>query len=317
MKFLVIFVHRHLDFRLAELNALLKLQSLDPLDSYDQGLWDVYAEEIKNEEPNISPVIVVDLPSFSHAKYLSKRGILIKAVYEIWGEGSSYEKLRESIKKNNIDAKAACSPARSWKLDVVAFGRSFTMDEQRERRLELKAVLPVQGRVEMKNPDEVFVVFEDIGITRERQENLNPERIFLLRTVAGGFKNKRRGGARDLVDQQTLKRRQYIGPTSMDSELALLMANMALVRDHDLVLDPFVGTGSVLISCSNFGAKCFGIDIDIRVLKGKENRDVFSNFEQYGLPLPELLRADNSLSPVCAGNFFDAIVCDPPVSARV
>ncbi|KFG34354.1 putative methyltransferase, partial [Toxoplasma gondii GAB2-2007-GAL-DOM2] len=42
----------------------------------------------------------------------------------------------------------------------------------------------------------------------------------------------------------------------------------AHVKRGTLVLDPFVGTGSILISASYYGATCVGSDIDIRVLKG-------------------------------------------------
>lgn len=41
----------------------------------------------------------------------------------------------------------------------------------------------------------------------------------------------------------------------MDAQLSLLMANQALVCDGDLVFDPFVGTGSLLVSAAKFGGK--------------------------------------------------------------
>ena len=34
------------------------------------------------------------------------------------------------------------------------------------------------------------------------------------------------------------------------------------------MLDPFVGTGSLLVACTAFGAQCHGWDIDWRVLQG-------------------------------------------------
>ena len=57
---------------------------------------------------------------------------------------------------------------------------------------------------------------------------------------------------------------QYIGPTSLDHSLALILANLAGVRQGNLVLDPFVGTASILVACSYFGAFCTGMDIDAR-----------------------------------------------------
>ena len=46
-----------------------------------------------------------------------------------------------------------------------------------------------------------------------------------------------------------LKKRPYLGPTSTDHELALLMANQGHIKEGDLVYDPFVGTGSIALAC--------------------------------------------------------------------
>ena len=40
---------------------------------------------------------------------------------------------------------------------------------------------------------------------------------------------------------------------------------------------------------------CVGTDIDVRVLRGRaDGANVYSNFKQYGLPPPELVRSDNA-----------------------
>jgi len=96
-----------------------------------------------------------------------------------------------------------------------------------------------------------------------------------LRLLAVGCRSRK------LVARCDLKKRAYLGPTSMDCELSLVMANMGLVKAGSVVLDPFVGTGSILVACSSFGAFCFGTDIDVRVLRGKEGSSLFTNFEQY------------------------------------
>ena len=53
----------------------------------------------------------------------------------------------------------------------------------------------------------------------------------------------------------TLKKRPYLGPTSTDHLLAFLMANQGQVQPGDFVLDPFVGTGSIAVACTVFGAQ--------------------------------------------------------------
>ena len=45
--------------------------------------------------------------------------------------------------------------------------------------------------------------------------------------------------------------------------------------------------------------------------------DVFANFKQYDLPLPEVLRMDSIGTPFNEKSFlFDSIVCDPPYGIR-
>ena len=107
-------------------------------------------------------------------------------------------------------------------------------------------------------------------------------------------------------------KRPYLGPTSMDNELSMVMANMALVRVGSIVLDPFAGTGSILLACSNFGAFCLNWY--------RRSGASWQGWKQCKYKLwriwlvrPELVRCDSSMylrhSSRC---FYDAIVCDPP-----
>lgn len=66
-------------------------------------------------------------------------------------------------------------------------------------------------------------------------------------------------GNRALINELSLKTRKFIGNTSMDPTLSLLMSNQALVKNGDLVFDPFVGSGSLLVAA----AKCGGITLII------------------------------------------------------
>ncbi|GAC72122.1 putative RNA methylase [Moesziomyces antarcticus T-34] len=79
------------------------------------------------------------------------------------------------------------------------------------------------------------------------------------------------GLARDLIEKLNLKKRVYIGNTSMESEMSLLMASMALAGPGKLIYDPFAGTGSMLYASAVFGAMAFGSDIDGRPMRGKDN----------------------------------------------
>lgn len=47
--------------------------------------------------------------------------------------------------------------------------------------------------------------------------------------------------SKSVVDHYALSKRAYIGPTSMDAEVALVMSNIAKVKKGSIVFDPYVG----------------------------------------------------------------------------
>lgn len=68
-----------------------------------------------------------------------------------------------------------------------------------------------------------------------------------------------------MVSRFDVKKRSYVGPTTMDAEMSFLMANAAAVRPGSCVLDPFCGTGGVLLAAVALGANAagsVGCDID-------------------------------------------------------
>lgn len=72
-----------------------------------------------------------------------------------------------------------------------------------------------------------------------------------------------------MIAKLSLKTRKFIGNTSMDAQLSLLMANQAQIKSGDICVDPFVGTGSLLIAAAQFGGYVLGTDIDYLMLHGK------------------------------------------------
>lgn len=64
------------------------------------------------------------------------------------------------------------------------------------------------------------------------------------------------------------------------------------VKQGHFVMDPFVGTGSILIAAGHYGAYTMGLDIDYKLLRyGKldkklQKHNIWSNFTDYGLQSP-------------------------------
>ncbi|KAF9612363.1 hypothetical protein IFM89_039081 [Coptis chinensis] len=310
MWYLCVFFHRLLDYRRPEVEALAQLFGAFE-DGDDKNTLDWKLPELHHPD---SPFHLVNLPSEDIAKSIANRSILVKGIYELWGEGSSYEELEEAIKAYPEERKLPyLASGTTFRIIVDSFGKAISFQEQNERIYGFKYI-PFKGRVNLKNPEHKFWLIE----TDEYGSNngLPPvvqRRIFFGREVGAAD--------RKLLPTYELKSRKYLGPTAMDAEMAFLMANQALVTPGKLVYDPFVGTGSILVGAAHYGAMTMGADIDIRVVRDGRGPEcnVWSNFEQYGLPMPvSLLRADNNLPPWRPGlkEVFDAIICDPPYGVR-
>ena len=157
----------------------------------------------------------------------------------------------------------------------------------------------------MNNAEQTFCIFEDCDWSVP-----TPKHIYFGRFIAAS--------QRDTINTFTLKKRQYISTTSMDSELALITANITLAAHGKLFYDPFVGTGSFPIACSHFGAVTMGSDLDGRMVRGKKGRNIVTNFQQYGL-LDRYLDgfiSDLTFCPLIEARILDGVICDPPYGVR-
>ncbi len=96
-------------------------------------------------------------------------------------------------------------------------------------------------------------------------------------------------------------------PTSLKPKLARLLINLSRVKKSETLLDPFCGTGSVLIEAAVLGAKPVGVDMDIKMIEGSATNLGF--YKQRA----KLLRGNAlELQKSFKKNSIDAIATDPP-----
>ena len=197
-----------------------------------------------------SPFLIIETATQEFAKRLVKRSILIKNIIELWREATDINELLSLLK--SLDTSKY--KQMSFKYLVSSFGKCLSLEDQKERINKLEQVLNLQGVIKLLDPELTIAYFE------ERGHNTNEtgiKRVYFGRLIAEGCGSK-------IVSQFDLKKRSYVGTTSMDAELSLLSANQALVKPGFLVYDPFVGTGSFLVAAAYFGGYVFGSDIDGR-----------------------------------------------------
>ncbi|GAB4813919.1 hypothetical protein N2152v2_000965 [Parachlorella kessleri] len=319
-RYLCYFLHRFLEFRIPEIEALAELAtgpllSAAPRDRQPSVLWE------RPDEGLASPFWYAHLPSDA------------VVFLEVWGEGETWEGLFEAIRAYPQELKQPYEKEdQSFRFIVDCYGAKLQTPQQVEV-VEQFAWMGFKGPIDLRNPQHKFWV---IIVDNQNSSNLMPlkPKIYFGREVAAGD--------RLVIPRYDLRQRRYLGPTSMDTEMAFLMCNMGKVRKSSLVFDPFVGTGSILVAAAERGALTLGADIDMRILKlGKQDKagqrlNIWTNFRDYGLPAPlGLLRADLHRHPfkraggaagkageaadaaaMAVEGILDAIVCDPPYGVR-
>jgi tRNA (guanine10-N2)-dimethyltransferase len=100
------------------------------------------------------------------------------------------------------------------------------------------------------------------------------------------------------------RRRPVFHPTAMPAKLARAMVNLAQPRKGDLVLDPFCGTGGMLVEAGLIGCRVLGFDAKPHMLRGG-----LKNILHYGIKPEGVAIADARYPPVAK---VDCIVTDPP-----
>ena len=225
----------------------------------------------------------------------------MKDISELWCFSKSKKDLFSQLRGHNRDVYI--QNRSSFKFLVSSFGYSLSLSEQLERINSL-AWLDFPGKVDLSHPDVEFVYYEEY---KEQSKSTDqPLNYYFGVHIASGSGN-------EIWNQYDLKKRNYLGTTSMDAELSLITANQALARPGSIIYDPFVGTGSFLISCSHFGAFSIGSDIDGRKIKGSvDDGGIEGNLSQYKMEAMVLgtIASDFAHHPWRKAPFFDAIVCD-------
>jgi len=142
----------------------------------------------------------------------------------------------------------------------------------------------VKTKVNLKAPDKTF-----IGI-------LTSEKLVFgvkLAEIA----------AKPFVERRPRKK-PFFHPSAMPSKLARCMVNLAHAKAGELVLDPFCGTGSVMIEAAFIGCRVLGFDVQRRMTQG-----CLKNLKHFRIEPEGVVMVDARQPPVTK---VDCLVTDPP-----
>ena len=250
--------------------AIPELESIAQSFRFDLSSKIVTIGESKNMKSNenaSSPILLLNAVTEDQVRLLMSRSVLIKDAFELWGLGQTITEVKNSVEEFPVSVKANFFDVNcTFAVRVKRVGKKISLSEQISKIDELEDVLHFQGKVNLANPDVEIVMIEDYSERIKGQPPVKPSYLYIGRFLCSGQRN--------LIGHYSLKKRKFIGNTSMDSMLGMIMANLACVRPNTLTCDPFVGTGSLLISAAHFGSYVIGADICYKILhaQGKSSR---------------------------------------------
>lgn len=111
---------------------------------------------------------------------------------------------------------------------------------------------------------------------------------------------------RTQFEKRKVQFRPYFSPISLHPKIARVMVNLSSIKNNEILLDPFCGTGGILIEAGLIGAGIIGSDIEKKMIEGcKKNLDYYKikNFKLYHSDVGEI---SNVIGKV------DAVVTDLP-----
>jgi len=105
--------------------------------------------------------------------------------------------------------------------------------------------------------------------------------------------------------QRKPSKRPFFRSIALTPEFSRLLVNLARVKEGGVLLDPFAGTGSILIEAGLMGIRGIGVDLDYVLVRGMK-----VNIEYYNLKATSLILWGDSRELAYVN--VDGVATDPP-----
>lgn len=163
-------------------------------------------------------------------------------------------------------------------------GEADTKEIERDLGRELKTD---QNTVDLESPDETIRVYirENEYVIGKLVEDID----------------------RSLFEKRKNQDRPFSSPVSLDPVLARVLVNLTGVKPGERLLDPFCGTGGILIEAGLCGIDVYGADMQEEMVEGARE-----NLEEYGIIRYNIKQAEIGQITEVFDEEFDAVVTDLP-----
>ncbi|MFB6181200.1 MAG: hypothetical protein ABEJ93_04960 [Candidatus Nanohalobium sp.] len=164
--------------------------------------------------------------------------------------------ITEKLETVSKPEKASYTPQKSFAVraeEIEGEHNTKKIEEKLGNRLETK-----ENSVNLENPEEEIkaYLFNDKIILGRKVEDIN----------------------RGLFNKRSNEKRPFSSPVSLDPVLARVLVNLSEVSAGETVLDPFCGTGGILIESGLCGCGVAGLDVKKEMVEGTRE-----NLEEYGI----------------------------------
>lgn len=312
-RYLLHFVHEHISFRWTEFLSLT-------------SKWGCKFKLIsKAEHIKTRPFIIIELEDEGNLNSLLKsarESVLLKNLYELWAcSDHSPENLAENVARSpHYLSNSYSGPEHCFRVNCESFGTKLRQSTKVEWIKKMIFLENYQCKPDLSNPKQIYCIFE-------MNERLLPTEHMMKEYYFGRLLTT---SDRATIHNFSLKKRIFIGNTSMDPLLSLIAVNSAKVKPNDIVYDPFVGSGSLLVAAAYKGAYVIGSDIDWQLLHGKSRptrkgdtvrqagESVRANLVQYNLQdrYIDVMVSDITRYPLKESLEINSIISDPPYGVR-
>ena len=187
------------------------------------------------------------------------------------------EKIKQKAKINLLEEKGS--------IAITCKHRSQTINSRKIIN-ELGEVYTKNKKVDLTNPDNEIRVL------------ITNKKIYV------GLKKAEID--RVQFEKRKVQNRPFFSPISLHPKIARALVNISEIRKNETLLDPFCGTGGILIEAGLIGAKLIGSDVVKKMIDGCKK-----NLDFYGLKNYELFCSDvGDIRKQI--NYVDAVVTDLP-----
>jgi len=192
-------------------------------------------------------------------KNLASRLALSFCINELFYSTKTKEALLRNAKKIYVPSGTFC--VRGKKIGDYNRHENLMLIEK-----ELGALIAEDKKVNLRTPDtEIRILLTD--------------KFYVCRKL---FDIKRR-----LFEQRRVMYRPFFSPISLHPRIARALVNLTGIKEGEKLLDPFCGTGGLLLEAGLIGAQIFGSDLDEKMVEGCKK-----TLEYYGIGSYTIFQAD-------------------------